>query len=105
MTFRVTSGVDWFELHGEVAFGDLRVDLPALLRARRRGERYILLDDGSQGLLPEAWLARYGKWADLGESQADTLRFRPSQALLLDALLAEQEHLSVDPPLRAFASN
>jgi superfamily II DNA or RNA helicase len=97
MTFQVTSGVDWFELHGQVEFGDLTVGLPTLLRALRRGERYVLLDDGSQGLLPETWLARYGKFADLGESQADTIRFKPSQALLLDALLAEQQHLSVDP--------
>jgi superfamily II DNA or RNA helicase len=97
MSFQVTSGVDWFELHGQVEFGDLTVGLPTLLRALRRGERTVLLDDGSQGLLPEAWLARYGKFADLGESQTDTIRFKPSQALLLDALLAEQPHLSVDP--------
>ena len=97
MTFKVTSGMDWFELHGQVAFDGFAVGLPALLRALRRGERTILLDDGSQGLLPETWLARYGKFADLGESHADTIRFKPSQALLLDALLAEQHHLSLDP--------
>jgi superfamily II DNA or RNA helicase len=97
MTFQVTSGMDWFELHGQVAFEGFAVGLPALLRARRRGERYVLLDDGSQGLLPETWLARYGTFADLGESHADTIRFKPAQALLLDALLAEQQHLSLDP--------
>jgi SNF2 family DNA or RNA helicase len=48
-------------------------------------------------MLPEDWLARYGKFADLGESQTDAIRFQPSQALLLDALLAEQQSLSVDP--------
>jgi hypothetical protein len=97
MTFQVTSGMDGFELHGQVEFGDLTVGLPTLLRALRRDERTVLLDDGSQSLLPETWLARYGKFADLGESQADTIRFKPSQALLLDALLAEQQHLSLDP--------
>jgi hypothetical protein len=71
-----------------VDFDGFTVGLPALLRALRRGERTVLLDDGSQGLLPDTWLARYGKLADLGESQADTIRFKPSQALLLDALLA-----------------
>jgi superfamily II DNA or RNA helicase len=97
MTLQVTSGVDWFELHGQVAFGDHTVGLPTLMRALRRGERYVLLDDDSQGMLPEDWLARYGKFADLGESQTDAIRFQPSQALLLDALLAEQQSLSVDP--------
>ena len=96
MTFQVISGVDWFELHGQVAFGGLTVGLPALLKVLRSGERFVLLDDGSQGLLPEAWLARYGALADLGESTADAIRFLPSQALLLDALLAEQQGLSLD---------
>jgi hypothetical protein len=86
MSFQVTSGMDWFELHGQVAFDSFTVSLPTLLRALRRGERTVLLDDGSQGLLPATWLARYGKFADLGESRADTIRFKPSQALLLDAL-------------------
>jgi hypothetical protein len=78
MTFQVTSGVDWFELHGQVDFDGFTVGLPTLLRALRRGERTVLLDDGSQGLLPETWLARYGKLADLGESQADAIRFNLS---------------------------
>ncbi len=96
MTFEVRSGVDWFELYGQVDFGGFSVALPALLRARRSGERYVLLGDGSWGLLPETWLARYGHLADLGESDAESVRFKPSQALLLDALLAEQQHLCLD---------
>jgi hypothetical protein len=57
----VTSGVDWFELHASLEFGDgVSARLPELLAAVRRGEDRVALDDGSLGLIPEDWLARYG---------------------------------------------
>jgi SNF2 family DNA or RNA helicase len=92
----VTSGIDWFELDGQFDFDGITTNLPSLLAAVRKGERYVLLDDGSKGMLPDDWLAQYGKFAALGQTEGETLRFKPSQALLLDALLAEQEHVSVD---------
>lgn len=92
----VTSGVDWFELSGQFDFDGVSAPLPRLLEAVKRGERYILLDDGSKGILPETWLAKYGKFAELGETEGEAVRFRPAQALLLDALLAEQDEVAVD---------
>jgi hypothetical protein len=56
----VSSGIDWFELHGSLNFGeDLEVKLPQLLAALRRGQKVIALGDGSFGVLPEEWLQRY----------------------------------------------
>ena len=52
----VSSGIDWFELHGEVDYGGATAKLPALLAALRRGENMVRLDDGTYGLLPEEWL-------------------------------------------------
>lgn len=92
----VSSGIDWFELHGEVAYGDARVTLPQLLEALRRGNNMVLLDDGSYGMLPEEWLERIGAVAGMGELQDGHVRFRQSQAGLLDALLATQPQVSCD---------
>ncbi|MFV2068164.1 MAG: SWIM zinc finger domain-containing protein [Pirellulales bacterium] len=41
VSLRVSSNVDWFDVEGEVDFGETSVDLPTLLRAIRRGSRYI----------------------------------------------------------------
>ncbi|HXM40620.1 MAG TPA: DEAD/DEAH box helicase [Bryobacteraceae bacterium] len=92
----VSSGVDWFELHGEVDYGGPTAKLPALLAALRRGENMVRLDDGTYGLLPEEWLSRFGPIAGLGIPEADHLRFRRNQAGLLDALLATQPEVSCD---------
>ena len=38
----MTSGIDWFELHGGVTFDGQEVPLPTLLAALRRGEALVL---------------------------------------------------------------
>src|SRR6185436_13451841 len=63
---RVASGIDWFELHGDVEFEGEIVGLPRLLAAMRRGDGFVPLGDGSVGLLPEEWLKRWEPLAGLG---------------------------------------
>jgi len=92
----ITSGVDWFELHGVVEYGETTAQLPQLLQALKRGETMVTLDDGSYGLLPEEWLKRFGVVAAMGDAAADHIRFVSGQAGLLDALLAAQPAVSCD---------
>jgi superfamily II DNA or RNA helicase len=97
----VTSGIDWFDLSGSVQFGDQAVSLPRLLAAARKGEHLIKLADGTFGVLPEEWLARYGiivqsSTAAKDEEGNETIRFSRAQAGLLDVLLESQPHAAVD---------
>ncbi len=87
---QVSSGIDWFELHGAVEFGETSAKLPELLAALKRGDNMVKLDDGSFGMLPEDWLKKYGLIAGLGEAHDDHLRFHKTQIGVLDALLASQ---------------
>lgn len=93
----VSSGIDWFELHGSVSFGEgLEVSLPDLLSALRRGQSMVQLGDGSFGLLPEEWLEKYGLLASFGEAAGDLLVFKKTQTGVLDALLASQPEITFD---------
>lgn len=99
----VGTGVDWFELRGAIVFGDEEVPLPRLLAAARRGQEFVQLGDGSHGMLPTEWLERFGRLAELAPEGADdeaegsdAVRFLPSQALLLDTLLAAAPEVDVD---------
>lgn len=96
INIEVASGIDWFELHGRVSFGDQEVKLPALLAALKRGDNLVPLGDGTVGMLPEEWLKKYGLLAGLGTPEGDHLRFGRTQVGLLDALLAEQPEARVD---------
>ena len=93
---QVSTGVDWFELHGGVEYGETAAKLPALLEALRRGENMVRLDDGTYGMVPEEWLRRIGMLAGAGTPEDGHIRFRRSQAGLLDALLATQPEASCD---------
>jgi SNF2 family DNA or RNA helicase len=92
----VQSGIDWFDLSASVDFGGVSASLPELLRALRRGEKTIVLGDGSLGMLPEEWLGRYGLLAEMGTVEGERLRFRRSQTGLLDALVSAQPEAQVD---------
>jgi SNF2-related domain/Helicase conserved C-terminal domain/Bacterial SNF2 helicase associated len=96
----VSSGVDWFELHGAIEYGDASAPLPQLLAALKRGETMVTLGDGSYGLLPEEWLRRFGPVAAMGEAEGDHIRFRSNQAGVLDALLATQPEVDCDAAFR-----
>jgi superfamily II DNA or RNA helicase len=94
---KVESGIDWFELSGEIDFAGGNVDLSTVLGAISRGDRFIDLGDGSKGLLPATWMETYDSLANLAQSSSDEgLRFLPSQALLVDALLSAMPPANVD---------
>lgn len=92
----VSSGIDWFDVTGGVEFGESTASLPELLAALRRGEDFVLLGDGSLGMLPEEWLDRYSLLAGVGSVEGEGLRFKRTQVGLLDALLASQPEVTLD---------
>ncbi len=96
----VSSGVDWFELDAQADYDGASASLPELLKALQRGESFVRLDDGSRGMLPEEWLARYAPLAELGKLADGKLRFSHTQALLIDAWLAEQPGVDLDEAFR-----
>ncbi len=96
LSFQIKSGIDWFELHADVDFDGRSVDFPALLSALSRGDSTVRLDDGSLGILPEEWIAKYGLLAGLGTAEEDHVRFSQNQVGLLDALLSTQDDLQFD---------
>src|SRR5438034_3601928 len=56
----------------------------------------VRLDDGTYGVLPEEWLRRIGPLAGMGKPEQGHVRFRHSQAGLLDALVAAQPEARCD---------
>jgi SNF2 family DNA or RNA helicase len=92
----VSSGQDWFDIGGLASFGEATLPFPELLRAIRGGERFVMLDDGTYGLIPEEWAERYGGLAAKFNTKEGVLRFRSNQTVLLDLLLDEMPEVSYD---------
>jgi non-specific serine/threonine protein kinase len=96
ISFKISSGIDWFDLQGVVNYGELEVSLKEVRRALRRRENFIKLADGTIGEIPQEWLERYKHFFGLGEETDQGLRFSSQQVTLLDQLLGESEGVSVD---------
>ncbi len=93
----VRSGIDWFDLEGGACYDQQMVSFPQLLEAVRQGRGFVVLGDGSRGLLPEEWLGRNGFLLRSGEAAGEALRYRSSQTALLDALLLAEPEAEIDP--------
>jgi non-specific serine/threonine protein kinase len=96
ISFKVSSGIDWFDVQAVVNFGELEVSLSEIRRAIRKRERYVKLADGSIGEIPEIWLERYKHLFALGETSEEGLRFSRHQITLLDQAFAEADEAQTD---------
>jgi superfamily II DNA or RNA helicase len=83
----ISSGIDWFDLEVHASFGDVRLALPELLAAAEAKRSLLRLSDGSFGIVPASWTEALTPVIELGKVHGESVRFRPSQALLIDALL------------------
>ena len=96
----VESSQDWFDLSAKVSFDGETIELPGLLQAISRKEHFVTLADGSRGRIPSEMLEKYARLAKFGQVEDDKIRFRPSQAMLLDAMLDSKE-VSFDKDFKA----
>lgn len=93
---KISSGIDWFELNGKAHFENVSIDLPRLLQSLKSGQKSVVLDDGTVGLIPEDWIRQFGRLADLGTHEEGAIRFGKCQVGLLDVMLAEQGEVDID---------
>jgi superfamily II DNA or RNA helicase len=100
---KISSGTDWFDLSGEVQYDNEVVPIAGLVQASKEGSHFVQLGDGSFGVLPEEWLKYYTVLTQLGKLVEGNLRFRKSQALIIEKLLSEK--LEKDPGFQALAKS
>ncbi|WP_192821310.1 DEAD/DEAH box helicase [Rufibacter sp. LB8] len=89
----VTSGINWFDTSLNVQFGNQKAALKHLHRALRKKSRFVTLDDGTQGILPEEWLERLQKLFSAAEVVGEKLRTPKVNFAQLEELY-DQEVLS-----------
>jgi hypothetical protein len=83
---KVETGVDWFEVKGDVRFGAAELAFPRLLAAIKKQRPFVELGDGSFGVLPEDWLQRWGVFAELSSERGEDLRISTQQIGLMQGI-------------------
>lgn len=73
ISINVISGIDWFETAIKVKFNKQTVSLKHLHKSIRNKSKFVQLDDGSMGVLPNDWLAKFERYFAAGEVVGDLL--------------------------------
>ncbi|MFN5416222.1 MAG: SNF2-related protein [Flavobacteriia bacterium] len=89
----VSSGLDWFDTSLKVKFGNEDVSLKQVQKALKNSSRFITLDDGSEGLMPEEWIEKFSKYFRSGELVDGNIRTSKMNFSAVDELY-EKEVLS-----------
>lgn len=92
INIEVLSGTDWFETKVKVKFGRQKVALKYLHKSIRNKSKFVTLDDGTLGILPEEWIEKFTNYFNAAEVTEDSLitpkiKFASINDLYEDALL------------------
>ncbi|MEO6758377.1 MAG: SNF2-related protein, partial [Saprospiraceae bacterium] len=86
---RASSGIDWFDMQVEIAFGDQLASLADVRKAILKKQNYVQLSDGSLGMLPEEWIEKYASLFKFGQVKGDELKLSKLHFSLIDDLYAQ----------------
>lgn len=94
-----SSGIDWFDLELEVHYGDEVVGLAELKKAILSNQQYILLKDGSLGMLPEEWIKKYSQLFRMGQVSGNNLKISKFHYTILDELYDQLDDAAIQEEL------
>lgn len=95
INIQITSGLDWFNAKLKVGFGQKEATLKQLHRTIRNKSKFIQLDDGSLGILPEEWMDKISAYFQAGEIDEELLKIPKINFTEISSLF-EKEVLSTE---------
>ena len=97
-SLKISSGIDWLNLEGDLQFGERILYLPEILRAYETNTNFVILDDGSFGMLPVKWLESNYKVLDFGQlvEKENRIQFSKAHALMIQEMASHVSHVTQD---------
>ena len=95
----ISNGVDWFDAKIDVRFGDQQVSVDEIKKAVQNKQGYVQLQDGSMGVLPEAWLKKYSILFRVGEQKQENIRLSKYHINLIDTLYEQRDEEEIQVAL------
>jgi superfamily II DNA or RNA helicase len=86
VTVRVNSGLDWFNCALTVAYGKQQASLLQVHKAVRNKSKFVQLDDGTLGILPDEWLKKFASYFQNGEVVEETIKIPKSNFTSINSL-------------------
>lgn len=103
VSIAVLGGINWFNAEINVKYGNQKATLKQLHKSIKNKSKFVQLDDGTEGILPEVWMNKLSRYFDAGHIYEEILRLPKSNFSEIKNLF-DQEVLSkeVDVEINAF---
>lgn len=110
ITIEVTSGIDWFNAQLKVGFGHKKATLKQVHKAIRNKSKFVQLDDGTLGILPEEWIHKIARYFQAGDIDEELLKipkvnYTEIQDLFEKEILSEEVQAEVASYIHSFSAN
>jgi hypothetical protein len=92
---KVTSGIDWFDIHVTATWGDQVMNFKDIRKAIMNGQSFVVLGDGSFGMLPEEWIQKYSSLFKFGIDDKDGLKVSKKQFNIVEMLFDQIDDLDI----------
>ncbi len=83
---KVSSGIDWFDIKVSASWGDQVMGFKDIRKAIMNGQSFVVLGDGSFGMLPEEWIKKYSNLFKFGIDEKDGLKVSKKQFNIVEML-------------------
>jgi SNF2 family DNA or RNA helicase len=90
ISIKVISGIDWFETVAKVEYNGEAISLKHLHKSIRNKSKFIKLDDGTMGILPDEWVEKFTSYFSAGEVVDDTIHTHKINYNMISELYEEQ---------------
>ena len=92
VSMSVKSETDWFDLAIEIKYGNQKVSLKDIKKAMLNKSKYVVLGDGSLGVLPKEWLQKFSTYFKAGEVKNNAIKISNYQFNIIDELYEDLEN-------------
>ncbi|MGY0407705.1 MAG: SNF2-related protein, partial [Polaribacter sp.] len=92
ISMSVKSETDWFDLNIEIKYGTQKVSLRDIKKALIKKSKYVVLGDGTLGILPKEWLQKFSTYFKAGEVKNNGIKISNYQFNSIDELYEDLEN-------------
>ncbi len=102
VNIQVASGLNWFNALVKVRFGRKKASLKQLHKSVKNQSKFVLLDDGTTGIIPEEWLHKLADYFNAGQIaddetiQISKIKYRTISELFEAAMLDEKAQQEIN---------
>lgn len=92
---KISSGIDWFDIQVAASWGDQEISFRDIKKAIMNGQDFVVLGDGSFGMLPEEWLQKYSSLFKFAVDEKTGLKISKKHFNIVEMLFDQIDDQSI----------